>query len=87
MSEAMDKVEEARRGLHARGWRCLSGGRFGLPLYSDVESWVKGKAYIYFLFDRKDGSWDIVQTIDPNHIQIDEMWKAVDLISTKQGVF
>ena len=80
--DALKRIEEARGKLIEKGYRCLSGGKFGLPSYTDIEAWGAPGVVLYFIFDRETGGWDILSTIDPTN-SIEATWKAVDRIDFK----
>lgn len=82
MTEAdiLGRIENARRELIKRKFRCLSAGPFGLPSYSDVEAWANGVLVVYLLYDKKTGGWDILSQIDRTN-QIVETYKALDALT------
>lgn len=75
-AEVMGRIDAARRTLIDKGFHCLSGGDFGLPSYSDVEAWARGKLMVYLVFDRQDGSWDLLASIDRTNTD-DGVWVAL----------
>lgn len=74
------RIDTARGELIKRGYRCLSGGKFGLPSYTDIEAWAKGGTVLYLLYDRGTGGWDILRQIDSTN-EIAATWAAVDAIA------
>jgi len=80
----MQRIDDVRKQLIERGFLCLSGGKFGLPSYTDAEAWACGKLMVYLLFDRKTGGWDILTQIDRTNT-IDGAWAAVDELIAKVG--
>ncbi len=77
--DALKRIEEARGGLISRGYHCLSGGKWGLPSYTDVEAWGKAGVVLYLVFDRKTGGWDILAQIDATN-DIAATWREVEKI-------
>lgn len=75
--EALERIEAARRGLIERGLRCLSGGAFGLPSYTDIEAWAKGRIVLYLLYDTSTGGWDLLTQLDTTN-NIAATWAAVE---------
>ena len=73
----MPMIEAARHALIDRGFRCLSGGKFGLPSYSDVEAWANGTTVVYLLFDRDRDGWDLLRQVDTTN-DVVATWAALD---------
>lgn len=76
---ARQRIEEARGNLISRGYHCLSGGKWGLPSYTDIEAWGKAGVVLYLIYDTKTGGWDILQQIDATN-DIAATWREVDKI-------
>ena len=76
------RLAEVRRQLLARAFRPLANGKFGLPSYSHVEAWARGRVILYLVTSREDGGWDLLTSIDPSNV-IDATWAAVDDLVAK----
>lgn len=74
-------IDAARLHLIASGYRCLSGGKFGLPSYSHVEAWAKGSLVVYMLSDAKIDGWDLLAPIDRTNT-VNGTWAALDALES-----
>lgn len=74
-----EHIKAARQGLRDRAFVRLSSGKFGLRSYRRIEAWSQGRITVYFVFDARSGSWDILTSIDSTN-EIAKTWAALDRI-------
>lgn len=73
------RIEGVRKKLAEMGFRCLSGGKFGLPSYSRIEAWAYGATVVYLIYRQDDGGWDILAPVAEGN-DAEETWAAVDAL-------